>query len=400
MRDLPETASAAIVRGMAAFMNATNRVDLPPKLRSLQGKHVKMLTARRSDLIAALDDDALRARVADWLDNKPPGIAKADAEVLGVAARRADGWEERLAPRGKTDPPTRTKAAKPGGAALDREKEKTRKARDDARNAKETAARDVAGAKERAERLASDLAALQAEAKDLKRDLDAARREKESLQAEMEREVRKARRRAEKGEAALDDVKSTVRSLRSELAEAKKNAQAKSAQAKQTVPKKRPASPAPPTRRKRLSAPKGRFADAPETLTEWLGTPRVHLLIDGYNVSKAKGGYGDLHIAKQRDRLVQEVGRLARKHEVQATIVFDGSDVPPGTSRRARGPVAVEYSRPGEIGDDHLIAKLEGLPKYPVVVVTNDKELQSRAARIGATIATSDQLLGLIRPSG
>lgn len=410
MRELPEAASSAIVRGMAAFMNATNRVDLPPKLRSLQGKHVKMLTARRADLISALDDDALRARVLDWIDNKPTGITKADAEVLGVVARRDDGWEDRIAP-GTDGSAPRARSAKPAGAALEREKEKVRKARDEVRQAKETAAREVSGAKERAEKLASEIVVLQTSSRELRRDLDEARRENESLRTEMEREARKARRRAEKAEAALEEAKSAVRSLRAELAEAKQPraapasataAPGSATQAPSATIKKRPSSvpPVAPTRRKRLSAPKGRFADAPETLTEWLATPDVHLLIDGYNVSKAKGGYGDLHIAKQRDRLIQEVGRLVRKHEAQATIVFDGSDIPPGTSRRARGPVAVEYSRPGEIGDDHLIAKLEGLPKHPVIVVTNDRELQSRAARIGATIATSNQLLGLIRPSG
>jgi rRNA-processing protein FCF1 len=57
----------------------------------------------------------------------------------------------------------------------------------------------------------------------------------------------------------------------------------------------------------------------------------------------------------------------------------------------------VEYST-GEIADDHLIARLEGLPvDNPVVFVTNDRELQRRAAALGATIATPSQLLALAR---
>jgi predicted RNA-binding protein with PIN domain len=59
--------------------------------------------------------------------------------------------------------------------------------------------------------------------------------------------------------------------------------------------------------------------------------------------------------------------------------------------------VRIEYSRPDEIADDHLIAKLEELPASPVIVATNDRELQQRSAALGATIATSDQLLALIR---
>jgi predicted RNA-binding protein with PIN domain len=143
--------------------------------------------------------------------------------------------------------------------------------------------------------------------------------------------------------------------------------------------------------------PKGRYEDAPETLEAWLEAPGVHLLVDGYNVTKAEGGFGDIELVQQRQRLVHEVTRLIRRKGARATVIFDGSNVPPGTSRRSRGPVYVEYSRPTEIADDHLIAKLGDLPPDPVVVATNDRELQGRAAALGATVATSNQLLGLIR---
>jgi rRNA-processing protein FCF1 len=56
----------------------------------------------------------------------------------------------------------------------------------------------------------------------------------------------------------------------------------------------------------------------------------------------------------------------------------------------------VEYSA-GETADDHLIARLERLPPQPVIVVTNDKELQQRASALRATVASSDQLLALAR---
>jgi hypothetical protein len=44
-----------------------------------------------------------------------------------------------------------------------------------------------------------------------------------------------------------------------------------------------------------------------------------------------------------------------------------------------------------------MVALLERLPPDPVILVTNDRELQERAAAHGATIATSDQLVSLIR---
>jgi len=43
------------------------------------------------------------------------------------------------------------------------------------------------------------------------------------------------------------------------------------------------------------------------------------------------------------------------------------------------------------------VGLLDELPPSPVVVVTSDQELQGRASALGATIATSGQLLELIR---
>jgi predicted RNA-binding protein with PIN domain len=85
------------------------------------------------------------------------------------------------------------------------------------------------------------------------------------------------------------------------------------------------------------------------------------------------------------------------RKSVPTTVVFDGSEVGPGTSRLARTRVRVEYSRAGEIADDHLMAKLASLPPDPVVLVTSDRELQERAGAEGATIASSAQLLDLAR---
>jgi predicted RNA-binding protein with PIN domain len=104
-----------------------------------------------------------------------------------------------------------------------------------------------------------------------------------------------------------------------------------------------------------------------------------------------------MSLEDQRDRLVKEVTLLARTRKVPTTIVFDGSEVPPGTTRRSAGPVKVRYSAPEEIADDYIVKLVEEMPTFPVVVVTNDRELQHRVKRLGATVATSDQLLSLLR---
>jgi predicted RNA-binding protein with PIN domain len=143
--------------------------------------------------------------------------------------------------------------------------------------------------------------------------------------------------------------------------------------------------------------PKGRLEDDPLTLDAWLDEPGIHLLVDGYNVTKSPAGFPDLDLASQRERLVEQLEKLALRKSAPTTVVFDGSEVPPGRSRLARTRVRVEYSRPGETADDHLIAKLAALPPHPVVLVTGDRELQERAGAEGATIAVATQLLELAR---
>jgi predicted RNA-binding protein with PIN domain len=121
------------------------------------------------------------------------------------------------------------------------------------------------------------------------------------------------------------------------------------------------------------------------------------LLVDGYNVTKAEGGFSGLPLEAQRERLVEEIMKLATRKKLPTTIVFDGSQVPPGTRRRRRGPVAVEYSNPHEPADDHLVALLETGGPEPAVLVTSDRDLRDRAGALGATVARSEQLLALIR---
>ena len=383
---------AVLLRGLGAYLRDVPRIELPTKLRPLAGRHQKMLVARKREVLAALDDDAFRSLVVQWLDDDPP-LARADAGLLRVAAERSDGWEAALASKTTDRPPPARRTKSGDGDALAREKEKARKARDEVRKVREESARAQQTTKARLASIEDELARTKAELAGAKKEAQAAAKEERLARDALDRELRKARRR-------VADAEKDAKDTRKELARALKALEKKSEPAPtRRKPARRPtASVAPePKKRRPLDVPKGRFEDAPETLQAWLEEPNAHLLVDGYNVSKAPGGYGELDLDKQRDRVVQGVGKLARRYSLPATIVFDGSDVPPGASRRGKGPVAVEYSRPDEIADDHLIAKLDALPRFPVVVVTNDRELQERARALGATVATSNQLLALIR---
>ena len=63
--------------------------------------------------------------------------------------------------------------------------------------------------------------------------------------------------------------------------------------------------------------------------------PQVHLIIDGYNVTKT--GYGDLPLSDQRSRLVSGVGVLHAQTKAEVTVVFDGAELD--------APVAVQAPR-------------------------------------------------------
>ena len=140
---------------------------------------------------------------------------------------------------------------------------------------------------------------------------------------------------------------------------------------------------------------RGRDADDPELLRELLAVPLVHLVVDGYNVTKS--GYRDLPLEDQRSRLVTALGSLAARTQAEITCVFDGMDiagpVPMVSARRVR----VRFSPSGVTADD-VIRELVNAepPGRPVVVVTNDAEILRDVRLSGAWTAPSAALLGML----
>jgi predicted RNA-binding protein with PIN domain len=392
---MSDDAAAAVVRGLGAYLRATKPEELPGHLRRYKGYTPRGLQAHRNELVAALDDPALRARVLRWLDVERPRLPRDVAGKLKLACERPQGWEAELGRAGTVPVPTAPPPTANLSERVEREKERARRAREEARRVKQDAQVEVDAARARA-------AAVEEKLKGLAANLAASERRAVQLDKEMDRLRRELERERRKSRVAAERARMEKERIRQELAAAQREISRllpKTAEVKRTSPRpKTPARPKPVPRgpRKLLPAPKGRLEDDPETLDEWLSSPRVHLLVDGYNVTKAEGGFAGA-LADQRSRLIDELARLVRKKRARATIVFDGSDVPLGLSRRRRGPVAVEYSSPHETADDHLISLLAALPPDPVIVATNDRELQERAAALGATIARANQLLALLR---
>lgn len=134
----------------------------------------------------------------------------------------------------------------------------------------------------------------------------------------------------------------------------------------------------------------GRVED-PAALDRLLALPSVHLVVDGYNVTKT--GYPELSLADQRDRLVRQLASLAARTSAEVTLVFDGAGVVAVPVAAPRG-VRVLFSDPGVLADDVIRALVTAEPEgRPVVVATSDRAVADSVRRRGAHPVPSAVLL-------
>jgi predicted RNA-binding protein with PIN domain len=400
---LPAAIQAALARGIAAYLREAPPTDVPSKLRRFAGWRDQALKPHRAQLIAGLDDEGFRNKILDWLDDSSPLKAE-EARLLAIAAERSDNWAERLAGAAPKAPTKRAKSdSEKLQAELERERARTAKLKDELRAQKEEARGAATASKSRVGELTSEVRDLRAALRQRESELKTVMGERDRARQAIEKEKRSLRREAERAAKAKDAAEERLAASKREVAELKRriltledrlaDEKMKRARARDAA-KARRATPSGP--RRPLPAPKGLLADAPQTLSAWLASDGVSLIVDGYNVGKATAGFPGLELEAMRKRLVDEVAKLARRHGIEATIVFDGAEVGPGTRRLRRPPVKIEFSPPDVIADDVIVARVEAAPPGPLVVATNDKGLQERVAALGATIATSDQLLALM----
>jgi predicted RNA-binding protein with PIN domain len=160
------------------------------------------------------------------------------------------------------------------------------------------------------------------------------------------------------------------------------------------VPAPAPDRPPPRPRRVPLPLPGGLFADSAAAAEHLVRAPGVLLLVDGYNVAKL--GWPDLMLPEQRTRLLDALDELVARFGTQVRVVFDGADVTAAPIRRRH--LLVEFSPPGVLADDVIVALVASLPaEQPIVVVTNDAEVREGARAYGANVLSSQQLLTVAR---
>ncbi|MBB4776511.1 NYN domain-containing protein [Actinomadura livida] len=239
-----------------------------------------------------------------------------------------------------------------------------------------------------------------AAAREAERELAAAR---ESTAAS-EKELRKLRARAAQAEAAAEAAKRAAREGRNVddvrlrmLLDTLQDA-AQGVRRELALPSTigRPADAVgglEPDRQAHRALPGRALSDSdPQLLDRLLTLPRVHLIVDGYNVTKT--GYGELPLADQRSRLLSGLGGLAAQTRAEVTCVFDGAELDAPVAIAAPRGVRVLFSRPGQTADE-LIGELVRAepPGRSVVVVSSDREVADAARRASARPCPSTLLL-------
>jgi predicted RNA-binding protein with PIN domain len=141
--------------------------------------------------------------------------------------------------------------------------------------------------------------------------------------------------------------------------------------------------------------PRARPTDDPARLDELLALPGAHLIVDGYNVTKA--GYGELSLEQQRDRLLTGLAALAARTGAEVSCVFDGAESGGSAPRLVARGIRVLFSRAGEIADAVIRRLAAAEPGgRVVVVVSSDREVAEGVARSGARPVESAALLRLL----
>ena len=429
-RPLPEAVRARIVEYGSDVLGGMRTADLPPLLRRVAKFEPRRRARLAGPQIAAQleTDDGFRAMVAARVDQVWPelaeglrsGVVPPAADPVAVAAcaylLRPEGWPRII--DGVHEELER--------AASTREADAAAEALDAARRQLDETKHDHQAD---LERLRGQIRDQRAEISDLRRKVHTERQRARRAREEAERALTETASRESESATQVTALESENRRLRARLTAAESQVE----NARRAVRSGRNADEArlrvlvdvlvdaAHGLRRELALPTGLDSpadlvaeaerehrrvslgglpdDDPGLLEHMLTAPRVHLLVDGYNVTKT--GYGTLPLADQRTRLLGSLEGLASRTKAEITCVFDGADVdtPPVVASPRR--VRLLFSAPGETADE-LIVRLVGAepPGRPVAVVTSDKEIVTNVRRSGARAVSSAIFLRRLESHG
>lgn len=366
-------------------------------------------------------DEEFRCVVAEAVRDRQPQLAGAladgmvppAADPVNVAALayllRPPGWAERVE-SARRDIERSATAAEEAEAARKQAELQEQLAR-----AKAAHTEEVAG-------LRADLRAARAEGTELRKRLHEARTTAKRSMAKAEELERQAEQDRAASAAALAAAEAELRRTRARLAQAEAAAEharraaregraanearlrvlldaladvAKGLREEIALPTgiTRPADGVGGLAPRQVRMPGRALADTdPALLDQLLTLPQVHLIIDGYNVTKT--GYGELPLADQRSRLVSGLGVLHAQTKAEITVVFDGAELDAPVAVQAPRGVRVLFSAPGQTADDLIAQLVRAEPSgRAVVVISSDQEVCDSARRADARPAPSSLLL-------
>ncbi|SDC49065.1 NYN domain-containing protein [Actinokineospora iranica] len=415
---LPDQVRTRLAELGAEAVGALPKVDVPQQLRAV----ARFAPAKRarlggSAIIACLRDVVgFRTAVVEWFrENRPASLDLGGDDPVAVAAaavllgeesavhylelvsrrasdislraerdmavaklRKAEAELDRMRGLAAESTGLADRVREEGEAELERLRKRLREQGVRLREAKDAAAAAQAEAERLRAEVGVELAAL-AEQRDREREraeIERARAARAEADAEIARQSAREARQADEVRLALlvDTLDGAVTGLRRELALGG-------------------GGPRPADLVRGATAAQGvvgRVED-PAALDRLLALPAVHLVVDGYNVTKT--GYPELSLADQRDRLIRQLASLSARTSAEVTLVFDGAGVVAVPVAAPRG-VRVLFSDPGVLADDVIKALVTAEPEgRPVVVVTSDRAVADAVRRRGAHPVPSAVLL-------
>jgi predicted RNA-binding protein with PIN domain len=384
------------------------------KRQRMAGAEIAAALAADDDFRAAVSATVLESapELADQvLSGSPPATADpVDVGVIGYLARPA-GWEQLVA---NVSTVLSEQAQRRGNDAevLRLQGEVSRLVETNAQLKSVRDALKVAAAETSSERdrelvslrhqvrtLTGDLRAAVRRAEQAEEQTGAARDELTRASAAQDNELRKARARVAALEADAESGRRTVRSDRDHdnarvwllLEQMSASVVGLRKELDINKPTVAPAD--------RISSNTAESGGRPSTiagplLDRLLEGPHVHLVVDGYNLTKT--AYPDLPLADQRTRLVASLGALAARTRVEITVAFDGTAASAGSAASLPTPrgVRVLFSSPGQLADDLIRVLLRAEPAgRTVVVATSDQAVAASVRTAGGWPVTASVLL-------
>lgn len=359
------------------------------------------------DRVAATVTEAA-AQLADALRAGQPTPASDPFDAAAVAyLTRPDGWREVVA-----EAAARWTAERSGSGASEEELGRLRaelselRARVRSEPARMRAATEAAAAAaaEEATHLrnllrtrTTELRAAEDEAAAAREAADVARAERDEARAKQDAELRKLRTRVTELERSVDAARRETRAGR-DLDDARLRLLVDTVTEAAAGIRRELALPPGQLRPADVLAVAGGEAAADSAapvdaagLDRLLALPQVHVILDGYNVTKT--GYPQLSLADQRARLIAAMAAVQSRSGAEVTIAFDGGARPPAQPRTPRG-VRVLFSAPDELADDLIRTLVAHEPAgRPLVVVTSDQEVVRDVRRAGARTVPSAVLV-------